>query len=211
MDKAVYIVFSATPTTMGRLIRLTTRNPYNHTSISLEADIHTLYSFARYHRTIPLYGGFVEESILRYSSFAGLAKVKICRLPLDELQCACLSNDLKQMWTNRQEYIYNTPAAVASLVRFPISIPKAHTCVSFVYDLLVRCHLIPAQPRGGPSLEELEHLLANYVVYEGPVPHLDGTNWGSDDFLSQTSTCYAVYATARHFGRLTMRAFLRRA
>ena len=39
MDNAVYIVFSATPTGMGRLIRRATRNRYNHVSLSLSRDI----------------------------------------------------------------------------------------------------------------------------------------------------------------------------
>ena len=55
MDNAVYIVFSATPTGTGRLIRKATRNQYNHVSLSLNRDIRKMYSFARIHRAIPLY------------------------------------------------------------------------------------------------------------------------------------------------------------
>ena len=75
MDNVIYIVFSSTPTGMGRLIRLATRNQYNHVSLSFESDIQKLYSFARYHRTIPLYGGFVVESVLRYGSLADRSRV----------------------------------------------------------------------------------------------------------------------------------------
>ena len=117
MDNAIYIVFSATPTHMGRFIRLTTRNRYNHVSLSFEEDLNKLYSFARHHRTIPLYGGFVVESILRYRSFAGQAQVKICRLPVAEPHFTYLHNYLERLWKDREEYIYNTPAAVASIIR----------------------------------------------------------------------------------------------
>ena len=33
MDNVIYIVFSSTPTGMGRLIRLATRNQYNHVPV----------------------------------------------------------------------------------------------------------------------------------------------------------------------------------
>ena len=116
MDNAIYIVFSATPTGMGRLIRKATRNRYNHVSLSLSRDIHKMYTFARLHRTIPLYGGFVVESILRYQSFAGAARVKICRVEVPEPRLTYLHNYLERLWNEREEYIYNTPAALASLM-----------------------------------------------------------------------------------------------
>ena len=80
MEHAVYIVFSATPTGMGRLIRKATRNRYNHVSLSLSRDIHKMYTFARLHRTIPLYGGFVVESILRYQIGRASCRERVLRL-----------------------------------------------------------------------------------------------------------------------------------
>ena len=64
MDNAIYIVFSATPTGMGSLIRKATRNRYNHVSLSLSRDIRKMYTFARLHRAIPLYGGLDRKSVV---------------------------------------------------------------------------------------------------------------------------------------------------
>ena len=209
MDNAIYIVFSATPTGMGRLIRLATRNPYNHVSLSLSGDIRKLYSFARYHRAIPLYGGFVVESILRYRSFAGQAKVKVCRLPVEEPQLTYLHNYLERLWNERDTYIYNTPAALASLVRLRPDIPKAYTCATFVHSILTRYHLAGASERDFPTVRALEALLAPYVVYEGPAQSSAGLEeWGEDTFPHETTTRYAIYTTARHFGRLAKRALI---
>ena len=205
MDNAIYIVFSATPTHMGQFIRLTTRNRYNHVSLSFEEDLNKLYSFARLHRTIPLYGGFVVESILRYRSFAGQAQVKICRVPVAEPHFTYLRNYLERLWNDREEYIYNTPAAVASIIRRYPAIPKAHTCATFAREILVRCRLEGAEDMGCPTVHRLEELLAPYVIYEGAVPHAVKEEWGEDAFPAQTTTRYAVYTTARHFGRLAQR------
>ncbi len=205
MDNAVYIVFSATPTGMGRLIRRATRNRYNHVSLSLSRDIRRMYSFARLYRTIPLYGGFVAESILRYQSFAGAARVKICRVEVPEPQLTYLRNYLARLWNEREEYIYNTPAALASLVHLRPAISKAHTCVTFVQELLARYGLAGVTEHDAPSVRALERRLAPCVIYEGPAPASAG-DWGEDPYTAETTTRYAVYTTARHLGRLALRA-----
>jgi hypothetical protein len=42
------------------------------------------------------------------------------------------------------------------------------------------------------------------VIYEGPAPAASG-EWGEDAYPMETTTRYAVYTTARHFGRLAKR------
>ena len=192
MDNAIYIVFSATPTGIGSLIRKATRNRYNHVSLSLSRDI-------------PLYGGFVGESILRYQSFAGTARVKICRVEVPESQLTYLHNYLERLWNEREEYIYNTPAALASLVHLRPAISKAYTCVTFVQELLSRYRLAGVTEADSPTVRSLERRLAPYVIYEGPAPAASG-DWGEDPYPVETTTRYAVYTTARHFGRLAKRA-----
>lgn len=204
MDNAIYIVFSATPTGMGRLIRGATRNRYNHVSLSLSRDIRKMYSFARLHRTIPLYGGFVVESILRYQSFAGTAKVKICRVEVPEPELTYLRNYLERLWNEREEFIYNTPAALASLVHLRPAISKAYTCVTFVQGILSQYGLAGVIENDSPTVRALERRLVPYVIYEGPAP-ASAQDWGEDVYPAQTTTRYAVYTTARHFGRLALR------
>ena len=204
VDNAVYIVFSATPTGMGSVIRFATGHRYNHVSLSLSRDIHKMYSFARLHRTIPLYGGFVVESILRYQSFAGTAKVKICRVEVPEPELTYLHNYLERLWNEREEYIYNTPAALASLVHLRPAISKAYTCVTFVQDILARYGLAGVTETDSPTVRALERRLSSYVIYEGPAPAACA-DWGEDAYPVETTTRYAVYTTARHFGRLALR------
>lgn len=204
MDNAVYIVFSATPTGMGSLIRRATRNRYNHVSLSLSRDICKMYSFARLHRAIPLYGGLVVESILRYQSFAGAAGVKICRVEVSEPQFTYLRNYLERLWNEREEYIYNTPAALASLVHLRPVISKAYTCVTFVQGVLSRYGLAGVTEHDSPTVRALERRLEPYVIYQGPAPISTG-DWGEDAYPVETTTRYALYATARHFGRLALR------
>ena len=209
MDNVIYIVFSATPTGMGKVIRGATRNQYNHVSLSFQEDIGKMYSFARYYRRIPLYGGFVEESILRYSSFQGGARVKICRLPVTADQLNYLRGYIARLEWEGERYLYNTPEAVLSLLHQSFPLPKAHTCVSFVAGILERYHLAGAEETPCHTIRQLEELLEDYVIYAGGLPAPDqGGRWGNDAFQRETTIRYGVYTTARHFGRLAKRALL---
>ena len=117
-----------------------------------------------------------------------------------------LHNYMERLWNDRQEYIYNTPGALASLFHLRLYIPKTHTCATFVHDVLVRSGLAGARPKVCPSVRSLERLLEDYVVYEGGVPAPDrGEDWGEDAFYRETTTRYRVYCTTRHFGRLARR------
>ncbi|MEA4932663.1 MAG: hypothetical protein VB071_03620 [Lawsonibacter sp.] len=209
MGHAVYIVFSATPTEMGRLIRVATRNQYNHVSFSFEPDIHNMYSFARYYHAIPLYGGFVLESILRYRSYSQPVQVKICRLSVEDSSFFSLQTFLDRLWDERETYLYNTPAAVASLLHRQPTIPKTYTCATFVHELLLLCRVEGAETERCPTVHQLEQLLAPYVMYEGSaLPLTIHGQWGEDVFPLSTTTRYAVYTTARHFGLLAKRVLL---
>jgi len=130
--------------------------------------------------------------------------VKVCRVEVPEPQLADLHSRLERLWNHREEYIYNTPAALASLVHLRPAISKAYTCVTFVQELLARYGLAGVTEHDAPSVRALERRLAPYVIYEGPAPASAG-DWGEDPYPAETTVRYAVYTTARHFGRLALR------
>ena len=77
----IRVVFSATPTRMGKFIRATTNARYNHVSVSLREG-GPLYSFSRKYCNVPFCGGFVKESPLRYQNGNRKAHVRICTIPV---------------------------------------------------------------------------------------------------------------------------------
>ena len=48
-QRYIYVLLSRTHTMPARLIRLFTGEPYSHTSIALDIELKSLYSFARKH------------------------------------------------------------------------------------------------------------------------------------------------------------------
>jgi hypothetical protein len=101
----------------------------------------------------------------------------------------------------------STTPALASLIHLRPAISKAYTCVTFVQGILARYGLAGVTETDIPTVRALERRLAPYTVYEGPAP-ASSQDWGEDAYPVQTTTRYAVYTTARHFGRLALRVLI---
>ncbi len=202
MNRFLYVVFSATPTGMGRLIRLATGHPWNHVSLSLDPNLETLWSFARHHRCAPLWGGLVRESSLRYQG----ARWKICRLPLSEEAARSLDETLNRYWSEREDWLYHTPAALASLAGYRPRMPRTHTCASFALEILEKLALPGIALPLRPAVSALEQALSSFVLQEGPArPQGD---WEEDLYPMPLTCRQCVWGTTRHFGRLARRAVL---
>ncbi len=170
MDKRhIYVVFSSTPYTLGKAIRVLTRECYNHVSIALDQDLTQMYGFARRYYRTPLYGGFVAESPSRYHPGERAANVRICRLEVTQAQYEQLQQRFLQMYQQREQYLYNHLSALGSLFRRPVRLRDAYTCVEFCVQILASLGL-NVNPRRFYSVGDLERLLQPYEVYTGPIP-----------------------------------------
>lgn len=61
--KDVYILLMRSNSYFSRMIKVLTRAKYTHTSIGLDSDCQSLYSFARIYPSLPLPAGFIRENI----------------------------------------------------------------------------------------------------------------------------------------------------
>ena len=204
--KSVYIVFSATPYKMGRFIRTVLHNEYNHVSIAFDEDLATMCSYARFHVDVPLYGGFVSESLCRHFYGNTSSRIKICRIELEEENYQRLREFVADMETGRGKYIYNTYSAMLAPLHIRCTIRNCYTCAEFVGDALSLAGF--ALPMGRyHSLQHTERLLAPYVIYEGTcADFVSNPDWGEDHFPQRMGRFSGAAATLRSFGRLTARA-----
>ncbi len=62
-DRKIYIIITQTKTIVSRLIKLFTKAPYNHSSISSDEKLNDMYSFCRYYKHTPLPAGFSDENV----------------------------------------------------------------------------------------------------------------------------------------------------
>lgn len=173
MDQhCIYIVFSSTPYTIGRIIRGITREEYNHVSIALDPELKQMYGFARRHYRLPLYGGFVKEYICRYHVKKKSARIRICRLEATAEQYARITEQLSKMCENKEHYLYNHLSVLASVLHRPVHLRDAYTCVEFAVQILKELG-IQLDSRKYYSVGDLEKMLRPHSIFTGPIPQTD--------------------------------------
>lgn len=199
--KYIYVVFSSTPYKIGKLIRKVTGEAYNHVSISLDKDLTQMYSFARRHYRVPLYGGFVHESRSRYHVKGIATEICLCALPVTARQYATLNNLLQDMHRRSRFYIYNHLSALGAVIHKPIRARDAYTCVEFCVRVLRELG-VDIQPNKFYSVGDIQTLLAPYIVYSGTMPEPDNFD---ESYYAENPVPHPTLTTLREMLRLLPR------
>lgn len=165
----LYVVFSATPLKIGSMIRVITRGEYNHVALSFEKDLSRLYSYARYHKSTPFYGGFVEESAARYKHKNRVAKIYVCAIPLTCAVHSKIKKHIDSMQASPERHKYNMFSAAVTPISKRIRIDGCYTCIEFVTSVL---SMIFSDISDGEfyTIEALRKRLSKYHIYGGPFP-----------------------------------------
>jgi len=195
----LYIVFSSTPTKIGKAIRIVTRNTYNHVSISLDPRLQTMYSFSRYYKNMPLLGGFTEESLLRFRDAQGV-RLKVCAIPLSVWHLTSVRRDIERFQSHPEHYIYNLFSFAAALFHRRIRVRDAYTCIEFAIYILTHSHIDQRlEPDRYYSIFELERFTADFVVYEGDSSHYPYPgDWGNDAYPAKMPSVLSIPTILRN-------------
>lgn len=165
-DKKVYILLTDTGSFLTKVIKCYTKNPYNHASISFDAELSEVYSFGRKTARNPFCGGFVKED-----TKAGLfvqATCAIYSLTVSEAQIVKMKKYIKEIEGQKEDYRYNFLGLFGFMLNNPIERGKAFFCSQFVASVLEEGNTIDFNkqlsliaPNDLQELEEIE------FVYEG--------------------------------------------
>ncbi len=200
--KTVYIIFSHTASNMGRFIRFITKNEYNHVSLSLNKASYMLYSFARHYAKAPFYGGFIEESPLRYKG----AKIKVCEIEVTEESYNILNNEINSALKQKDKYIYNLISAIFFPFRKRIYLNYSYTCLEFAVDTLSKAQINSVENKFY-SVADFEDMFKDYVIYEGEYTPDDSIGWGNDTYNIKASFGFLFKSTAINILKLLGRCF----
>ena len=166
IEKKVYILLTDTGTLFTKLIKLYTKKPYNHASISFDSELSEVYSFGRKTARNPFIGGFVKEDVNK-----GLFKEANCAvyaLTVNEVQLQKMNHCIKEIEAQKGEYRYNLLGLLGFLFNKPIQRKKAFFCSQFVATVLKKCNIIDFEK--SPSLvapNDLQKVSKCQLVYEG--------------------------------------------
>ena len=166
IEKKIYILLTDTGTLFTKLIKLYTKKPYNHASISFDSELSEVYSFGRKTARNPFIGGFVKEDVDK-----GLFKEANCAvyaLTVNEVQLQKMNHYIKEIEAQKGEYRYNLLGLLGFLLNKPIQRKKAFFCSQFVATVLKECNIIDFGK--SPSLvapNDLQKVSKCQLVYEG--------------------------------------------
>jgi len=169
MDKQIYVVLSSTPYKIGKMIRMVTREEYNHASIALDENLTQMYSFARRYQKTPLYGGFVKETSARYCRKGKRASVKVYKIDVSEKDYNAVAKRLEIMCQTKERYLYNHLSALTVPFRKSVQLRDAYTCVEFCVDILHDLG-IDVKPGKYYAIKDLMNILQPYAFYAGSMP-----------------------------------------
>ncbi len=196
----VYVTFFTTNTYMGKLIRFSTRNQYSHVTISFDASLSKMYSFARYHINSPISGGFVVEEPERYLNNNGDVQIKLCKIPLEKDEYHRMVKEFTYFQENKEQMLYNTLNAVLSLLKIKLSMKDSYTCLEFVTYLLHMNNI--------HAIRELERRLDQYLVYTGSFREIVKKNRETkkeDEYFMKRHRIGVVTDTVFHFQKIMLR------
>ena len=166
MAQKLYLIFSVTPFKTGTFIRAMTHWQYNHVAVAFDKDLKEMYTFARYYRSVPLYGGFVRDSKERYIYKKKTAYVKTCEVPVSEEGYRLVKDYIDAINDYPAEYIYNIFSAITVPLKKRVLIRNAFTCAEFAIQILSMAGTEIERDRFY-AIDELADFFDSYTVYEG--------------------------------------------
>jgi hypothetical protein len=135
--KEIKIVLTQTNTVICRTLKLFSKKPYNHISISFEDDCSTMFSFGRKITWFPLIGGFVKEDIKSgiFKMFPD-TKCKIYKFEVTDEDYDIILKRLNDFISRPERYRYSFLNVFLICFNIPFERKYHYVCSSFVSYLL---------------------------------------------------------------------------
>lgn len=130
----IYLLLTDTGTILTKCIKLFTKNPYNHSSISLDSRLEQVYSFGRKKSDNPFHGGFVKENV--YNDLFLYSKCEIYRCKVTKEQYLKLKQKLLEFEKEKYKYKYNFLGLIGVIFKRKWIRPNAFFCSQFVAYIL---------------------------------------------------------------------------
>ena len=136
-NRTIYIVLTQTKTYPARAIKLYTKEPFAHASITFDENLEEMYSFARRGKYNPFNAGFIREYIDRgvFGRFKS-TRCSIYRLYITERQYQNLRKEIDIFVRNKNSYSYNYLGLIAAAFNIPVRSKSRYFCSQFVAYVL---------------------------------------------------------------------------
>lgn len=137
--KKLYVILTQTGTVPARIIKLVTKAPYNHTSITSDEELYDIYSFCRKYKASPLPAGFVNETELGVFDMFSSVPCEVYSFDVTDQQFYKYQNTLKHFKKESKLYSYNVLGLFALAFGIPVHRKNHFICSQFVAYILTEC------------------------------------------------------------------------
>lgn len=166
MERKVYLLLTDTRSLFTRMIKLYTKKPYNHISISFDPQMDDVYSFGRKWARNPFIGGLVKENIE-----TGIFKQASCAIyyvTVSESQFHKMNAHIMKMYEQKSNYRYNLLGVFAVALNKSINRKNAFFCSQFVATVLKECGITDFQkPLSLVTPHDIQEAFHFQLVYQG--------------------------------------------
>ncbi|WP_071394633.1 hypothetical protein [Bacillus tuaregi] len=165
-ENKVYILLTDTSSFFTKIIKLYTKKPYNHASISFDPELSEVYSFGRKKVGNPFHGGFVKEDVKQ--GLFKQAKCAVYSLTVTEEQIQIMKDYIEEIKGQKESYRYNFLGLLGFILNKPIKRNKAFFCSQFVASVLKRSNTLDFEkPLSLIAPYDLQEVPELRLVYEG--------------------------------------------
>ncbi|MEQ6378692.1 hypothetical protein RZN22_11680 [Bacillaceae bacterium S4-13-58] len=169
MSKDIYILLTRTGTMVSNTVKLYTRKPFNHVSISLDEELNELYSFGRKIPWNPLIAGFIQENIF-YGTYARFPDTtcEVYKYSVDKDTWNKIRQNINFFKEQEGIYRYNLIGLFCVMLNKPLNREKAFFCSQFVSHIFVESGLeLFDKNIGLMTPDDFRHLEGFDLIYEG--------------------------------------------
>jgi len=206
----IYVILSKTSTRPAKIIRRIIRANYSHSSISLDANLNEMYSFARIKYQTPLIGGFIHETYTTLSLGRDEeVPIKIFKIPVTYQQYKDIKKNIKYFKKNQKKFIYNYFSLILYPVHINFKIRDSYICTGFVSQMLAQAGIKTeefATQRISPSM--IVDILSEYEYYTGSLSDYVKTVKHKDnraDFLKRENFFVITFKSIKQILQLIFR------
>ncbi|URT68800.1 hypothetical protein [Cytobacillus firmus] len=139
-NQKIYILLTDTGTLFTRLIKIYTKKPYNHASISIDPELKEVYSFGRKTAKNPFIGGFVKENFR--GEFFSNSRCTVISCSVTDAQQNKLKAFINKIESEKDDYGYNLLGLFAIIFNKQLSRNNAFFCSQFVATVLQRSEIV---------------------------------------------------------------------
>ena len=139
----LYIVITQTGTWFSKVVQMFTKDPYNHSSLSLNEDLTDMYSFGRKYARFPLPGGFIQECIGKkvFATHPNTTMI-VYELDVTKAQYDEAKRLVHKMIENRKLYAYNLLGIILVPLHKERKARNKFYCSEFVKYILVESKVV---------------------------------------------------------------------